>query len=107
MTLFTGYVWTVGQTSDKPPFSQKKTANMCGRDELMWVMVLQRLILCLVRLLTLQQSLHTSQLLRCPSWRGNCSIPGARFSNVPIINGPGKLFRLPLKIEVSIVLHLA
>ena len=33
--------------------------------------------------------------------------PGARFSNVPIINGPGKLFRLPLKIEVSIVLHLA
>ena len=80
---------------------------MCGRDELMWVMVPQRLILCLVRLLTLQQSLHTSQLLRCPSWRGNCSIPGARFSNVPIINGPGKLFRLPLKIEVSIVLHLA
>ena len=23
VTLFTGYVWTVGQTSDKPPFSQK------------------------------------------------------------------------------------
>ena len=33
--------------------------------------------------------------------------PGARFSKVPIINGPGKLSRFPLKIEVSIVLHLA
>ena len=75
VTLFTGYVWTVGQTSGKPSFSQK-TADMCGRDKLMWVMVLQRLILCLVRLITLQQSLHTSQLLRCPNWRGNCSIPG-------------------------------
>ena len=32
--------------------------------------------------------------------------PGARFSKVPIINGPGKLSRFPLKIEVSIVLHL-
>ena len=31
---------------------------------------------------------------------------GARFSKVPIINGPGKLSRYPLKIEVSIVLHL-
>ena len=31
---------------------------------------------------------------------------GARFSKVPIINGPGKLSRLPLKIEVSTVLHL-
>ena len=100
---------TCGQSA-KPvinlPFHQK-TANMCGRGELMWIMVLQRLILCLVRLLTLQQSLHTSQLLRCPSWRGNCSIPGARFSNVPIINAPGKLSRLPWKIQVSIVLHLA
>ena len=32
--------------------------------------------------------------------------PGARFSKVPIINGPCKLSRFPLKIEVSIVLHL-
>ena len=32
--------------------------------------------------------------------------PGVRFSNVPIINGPGKLSPFTLKIEVSIVLHL-
>ena len=32
--------------------------------------------------------------------------PGARFSKVPIINGPGKLSPFALKIEVSIVLHL-
>ena len=32
---------------------------------------------------------------------------GARFSKVPIINGPGKLSPFALKIEVSIVLHLA
>jgi len=32
--------------------------------------------------------------------------PGARFSKVPIINGPGKLFPFTLKIEVSTVLHL-
>ena len=32
--------------------------------------------------------------------------PRARFSKVSIINGPGKLSRFPLKIEVSIVLHL-
>ena len=31
---------------------------------------------------------------------------GARFSKVPIINGPGKLSPSTLKIEVSIVLHL-
>ena len=31
---------------------------------------------------------------------------GARFSKVPIINGPCKLSPLTLKIEVSIVLHL-
>ena len=31
---------------------------------------------------------------------------GARFSKVPIINGPGKLSLFTLKIEVSIVLHL-
>ena len=33
--------------------------------------------------------------------------PGARFSKVPIINGPGKQSPFTLKIEVSIVLHLA
>ena len=32
--------------------------------------------------------------------------PGARFSKVPIINGPGKLSPFTLKIEVSIVLNL-
>ena len=32
--------------------------------------------------------------------------PEARFSKVPIINGPGKLSPSTLKIEVSIVLHL-
>ena len=32
--------------------------------------------------------------------------PGARFSKVPIINGPGKLSPFTFKIEVSIVLHL-
>ena len=32
--------------------------------------------------------------------------PGARFSKVPIINGPGKLSPFTLTIEVSIVLHL-
>ena len=32
--------------------------------------------------------------------------PGARFSEVPIINGPGKLSPFTVKIEVSIVLHL-
>ena len=31
---------------------------------------------------------------------------GARFSKVPIINGPGKLSPFTVKIEVSIVLHL-
>ena len=31
---------------------------------------------------------------------------GARFSKVPIINGPGKLLPFTLKIEDSIVLHL-
>ena len=33
--------------------------------------------------------------------------PGARFSKVPIINGPGKPCPFILKIEVSKVLHLA
>ena len=33
--------------------------------------------------------------------------PGTSFSKVPIINGPGKLSPFTLKIEVSIVLHLA
>ena len=37
-------------------------------------------------------------------WERYC--PGARFSKVPIINGPGKLSPFTLKIEVSIVLHL-
>ena len=32
--------------------------------------------------------------------------PGARFSKVPMINGPGKLSPFTLEIEVSIVLHL-
>ena len=32
--------------------------------------------------------------------------PGARFSKVPIISGPGKLSTFTLKIEFSIVLHL-
>ena len=32
--------------------------------------------------------------------------PGARFSKVLIISGPGKLSPFTLKIEVSIVLHL-
>ena len=36
----------------------------------------------------------------------NNSFPGARFSKVPIINGPGKLLPFILKIEVSIVFHL-
>ena len=32
--------------------------------------------------------------------------PGARFSKVPVINGPGKLSPFSLKIEVSVVLHV-
>ena len=32
--------------------------------------------------------------------------PGACFSKVPIINGPGKLSPFTFKIDVSIVLHL-
>ena len=32
--------------------------------------------------------------------------PGARFSKVPIINGPVKLLLFTCKVEVSIVLHL-
>ena len=51
VTLFTGYEWTVGQTSDKPPFSHKNGQyTLHGRDDMMRVMVLQRLILRLVRL---------------------------------------------------------
>ena len=34
-------------------------------------------------------------------------LTGARFSKVPIINGPGKPSPFILKIEVSKVLHLA
>ena len=37
------------------------------------------------------------------TWLGR---PGARFSKVATINGPGKLTPFTLKIEVSIVLHL-
>ena len=37
---------------------------------------------------------------------GRISGPGARFSKVPIINGPVKLSLFTRKIEVSIVLHL-
>ena len=42
------------------------------------------------------------------SWDGFFFVqcPGARFSKVPLINGPGKLLPFTLKIEVSIVLHL-
>ena len=32
--------------------------------------------------------------------------PGAHFSKVPIINGPGKLLPFTLKTRVSVVLHL-
>ena len=32
--------------------------------------------------------------------------PGARFSKVPIINGPVKLLLFTCKVKVSIVLHL-
>ena len=32
--------------------------------------------------------------------------PGARFSKVPIINGPGKLLLFTFKFEVSIVLQI-
>ena len=35
------------------------------------------------------------------------TLPVARFSKVPIINGPGKPSPFILKIEVSKVLHLA
>ena len=38
---------------------------------------------------------------------GWLTVPGARFSKVPIIKGPGKLSPFTLEIEVSIVLHLA
>ena len=34
------------------------------------------------------------------------SRPGARFSKVPIINGPGKLSPFTLEIKISIVWHL-
>ena len=37
---------------------------------------------------------------------GTYSGAGARFSKVPIINGPGKLLPFILKMEVSIVFHL-
>ena len=40
-------------------------------------------------------------------WSRKKILPGARFSKVPIINGPGKPSPFILKIEVSNVLHLA
>ena len=46
------------------------------------------------------------QNLRVPRKDHRNNAPGARFSKVPIINGPGKLSPFTLKIEVSIVLHL-
>ena len=65
---------------------------------------------------------HTCQFFHCEikglfTWRwgtpGRLSNPlrrsnppGACFSKVPIINGPGKLSPFSLKIEVSIVLHV-
>ena len=40
------------------------------------------------------------------NWMGNTYlVPGARFSKVPIINGPVKLLLFTWKIEVSIALH--
>ena len=40
------------------------------------------------------------------NWMGDTYlVPGARFSKVPIINGPVKLLLFTWKIEVSIVLH--
>ena len=65
--------------------------------------------------------MHTASNLSiklvAPDWPFSCntgikvtsaeiSSPGARFSKVPIINGPGKLSPFTLRIEVSIVLHL-
>ena len=47
-----------------------------------------------------------NKLTRCWLLLSSSSGPGARFSKVPIINGPGKLCPFTLKIEVSIVLHL-
>ena len=44
--------------------------------------------------------------LRAFLWPTNEMGPGAPFSKVPIINGPGKLFPFTLKIEVPILLHL-
>ena len=35
------------------------------------------------------------------------TVPGARFSKVPIISGPVKLLLCTCKVEVSIVLHLS
>ena len=51
----------------------------------------------------LQTALHDWRLISV------CRVlasPGARFSKVPIINGPGKLLPFTLKIEDLMVLHL-
>ena len=62
------------------------------------------------------RSLVTKAMLTLYHWDSVCAATkikpddrasGARFSKVPIINGPGKLSPFTLKIEVSIVLHLA
>ena len=45
-------------------------------------------------------------LLTAPYLRRALLCPGARFSKVPIINGPGKLPQFTVIIKVSIVLHL-
>ena len=50
---------------------------------------------------------HVSPVTIPETTAGRISAPGARFSKVPIINGPVKLSPFTLKIEVSIVLHLA
>ena len=49
---------------------------------------------------------HYPKLIKPPLKKRTYTVPGARFSKVPIINGPGKLSPFTLKIEVSIVLHL-
>ena len=61
-----------------------------------------------VRIILYSRSRCTRYIRRilCSDWPAILGGPGARFSKVPIINGPGKLSRLPLKIEVSTVLHL-
>ena len=65
----------------------------------------QVLILKAVAILGVHLNLSTSFVVRSPFVNAKVS-PGACFSKVPIINGPGKLSPFSLKIEVSIVLHV-